>query len=421
MNLRPTLRLLLLVVPVVSQSPFDDLLKCAQAGASSDQCTSTSMADGESCVFCTSSSFGQSVCTTPQASEAMKQFLPDLDCGDSMNEQEEEEEEEEALEDPFSDIMHCGQQSADENQCTSTETSDGTDCVYCTSDSVQQSVCTTESASQMIKQLLPDLDCGGGGSAGAGMSTADAKVEEEREEKVQPSLRDNVQDLLLCVQSGASAHQCTSTEMSDGEHCVFCKSSSIQQDVCTTPSASSIMKQIIPNLDCGGDGASSATAATEKVDDSIQDTFQDILTCAQASMSSDACGSTTMSDGENCLFCTSDSIRQSIFTTPTASEAIKNLVQDFKCGETRLRGKTQTHAANEMLDLIPSSCITSSGLDDEACSEAKDAATGKDCVWCPSLAKNYGVCLSHDEAAIASKKGWLMCPDEVDILSVATK
>mmetsp|Transcript_12097 Transcript_12097/g.26175 ORF Transcript_12097/g.26175 Transcript_12097/m.26175 type:complete len:420 (+) Transcript_12097:188-1447(+) len=417
MNLHPTLRLLLLVVPVVSQSPFDDLMKCAQAGASPDQCTSTSMADGESCVFCTSPSLGQSVCTTPQISDAAKQFLPDLDCGDSMNEQEENEEggTTGGLDDPFSDILLCAQQSGDEDQCTSTETSDGGDCVYCTSASVQQPVCTTESASQMMKQLLPDLDCGGD----VATNTA-AEVEEEREEeKEQPSLRDNIQDLLLCVQSGASPQQCTSTEMSDGEHCVFCKSSSVKQDVCTTPSASSIMKQVIPNLDCGGDDASSAAADAETVDESIQDTFQDIVTCAQASTSADACGSTTMSDGEGCLFCTSDSIRQSICTTPTASEAIKQLVQDFKCGDSRLRGKTQTHAAEEMLDLIPSSCIPSSGLDDEACSEAKDAATGEDCIWCPSLAGNYGICLSHDEAEIVSKKGWFKCPEEADVLSVA--
>lgn len=235
MNLHPTLQLLLLVVPVVSQSPFDDLMKCAQAGASSDQCTSTSMADGESCVFCTSPSLGQSVCTTPQFSDAAKQFLPDLDCGDSMNEEQQEEDEESSttggLDDPFSDILLCAQQSGDENQCTSTETSDGTDCVYCTSDSVQQPVCTTESASQMMKQLLPDLDCGGDVN-----TNTDFKEKEEREEeKMQPSLRDNIQDLLLCVQSGASAHQCTSAEMSDGEHCVFCKSSSVKQDVCTTP------------------------------------------------------------------------------------------------------------------------------------------------------------------------------------------
>ena len=235
MNLHPTLRLLLLIAPVVSQSPFDDLLKCAQAGASADDCTSTSMSDGESCVFCTSSSLGQSVCTTPQASDAMKQFLPDLDCGEEGGQEEDDEEE---LEDPFSDIMLCGQQSGDEEQCTSTETSDGTDCVYCTSDSVQQSVCTTESASQIIKQLLPDADCGGDGGS---VNTA---AEIETEDEKQPSFGDNIQDLLLCVQSGASPHQCTSTEMSDGEHCVFCKSSSVKQDVCTTPVSSFVFMHI---------------------------------------------------------------------------------------------------------------------------------------------------------------------------------
>lgn len=145
------------------------------------------------------------------------------------------------------------------------------------------------------------------------------------------------------------------------------------------------------------------------------------MTCAQASTSADDCGATTMSDGEACLFCTSASIGQSICTTPSASEAIKNLVQDFKCGDsTRLRGKTQTHASKEMLDLIPSSCISSSGLDDEACSEARDNASGEDCVWCPSLAGNYGLCLSHDEAAIASKKGWLKCPEQ-ETFAVATE
>ena len=84
---------------------------------------------------------------------------------------------------------------------------------------------------------------------------------------------------------------------------------------------------------------------------------------------------------------------------------IKGFVQDVKCsGDARLRGGKND--SEGILDLVPSSCILSSGLDDEKCSEA-----GEDCVWCPSLAGNYGVCLSHEEAAIASKKGWLKCPE----------
>lgn len=89
---------------------------------------------------------------------------------------------------------------------------------------------------------------------------------------------------------------------------------------------------------------------------------------------------------------------------------IKGFVQDVKCSgdANRLRGEKNidNKGTEDILDRFPSSCISSSGLDDEKCSEA-----GEDCVWCPSLAGNYGMCLSHEEADIASKKGWLKCPE----------
>uniref|UniRef100_A0A7S0ALK1 Uncharacterized protein n=1 Tax=Minutocellus polymorphus TaxID=265543 RepID=A0A7S0ALK1_9STRA len=403
----------------VAQNPFDDLMKCAQAGATSDQCTSTSISDGESCKFCTSDSLGQAICTTSQASQAMKQFLPDLDCGDTslaVAAEEPKKAETDGLsrliflsaigvtaQDPFSDIMACAQSSASPDQCAATEVSDGSECVFCTSDSVQQSICTTESASEMLKQLLPDLDCGG----------------DEAEDST-PTIKDSIQDLLLCAQSGANADQCASAEMSDGEHCVMCKSASVSQDLCTTPSASAMMKQFIPDLQCGSD-ASSTTSTGDQTDIAVNDSIQDIMMCAQASTSADNCKSTSISDGSDCFFCTSESLRTSVCTTSEASEMIKGFVQDVKCSgdANRLRGgKIKGKKGDEgILDLIPSSCIPSSGLDDEACSEAKDSSTGDDCVWCPSLAGNYGMCLSHEEAVIASKKGWLKCP-EVPIIAI---
>ena len=396
----------------VAQNPFDDLMKCAQAGASADECTSTHISDG-SCRFCTSDSLGQAVCTTSQAADAMKQFLPDLDCGDSdaslsfaaaaatakeLKKKAAKTETDELsrliflsaigpAQGPVSGITTCAQNAASPDQCAATEVSDGSDCVFCTSDSVQQSICTTESASEMLKQLLPDLDCGS-------------------DDSTAPTVKDNIQDLLLCAQSGASPDQCASTEMSDGEHCVMCKSASVSQDLCTTPSASTMMKQFIPDLQCGSETSSGSSTGDHTDAAAIDDSIQDIMTCAQASTSADNCRSTSVSDGSDCLFCTSESLRTSVCTTSEASEMIKGFVQDVKCGgdANRLRGgKTDNEG---ILDLVMSSCILSSGLDDEKCSEA-----GEDCVWCPSLAGNYGVCLSHEEAAIASKKGWLKCPE----------
>lgn len=421
------LRILLLAAAgagTAAQNPFDDLMKCAQAGASSDECTATSISGGEHCKFCSSDSLGQAICTTSQASQAMKQFLPDLDCGADSTAQDVGEKAESTddlsrliflsaigvtAQDPFSDIMTCAQNSASPDQCTATEVSDGSDCVFCTSDSVQQSICTTESASEMIKQLLPDLDCG---------SDADADDKKAAKDSTSsPTIKDNIQDLLLCAQSGASADQCSSTEMSDGENCVMCKSASVQQDLCTTPSASSMMKQFVPDLKCGSDTADTTTT-DGKAKRAIDDSIQDIMTCAQASTSADNCQSTSISDGSDCLFCTSHSLRTSVCTTPEASEMIKGFVQDVKCsGDANgLRGGKAAGKDNEgILDIIPSSCIPSSGLDNEACSEAKDSSTGEDCVWCPSLAGNYGMCLSHEEAAIASKKGWLKCPEVTTI------
>jgi len=402
-----------------AQNPFDDLMKCAQAGASSDECTSTTISDGESCKFCSSDSLGQAICTTAQASQAMKQFLPDLDCGaDSAQESDaveasapDESDELSRLiflsaigvtaQDPFSDIMTCAQNSASPDQCAATEVSDGSKCVFCTSDSVQQSLCTTESASETIKQLLPDLHCGNYGE------TAPATV------------KDSIQDILLCAQSGASADQCKSAEMSDGEHCVMCKSASLQQDVCTTPSVADATKQFIPDLQCGSD-TSGAAVTDDRTGGAVDDSIQDVMTCAQASSSADSCRSTSISDGSDCVFCTSHSLRTSVCTTAEASEMIKGFVQDVKCsGDVNgIRGgKASGKDTEGILDLIPSSCIPRSGLDDEACSEAKDSSTGEDCVWCPSLAGNYGMCLSHEEAAIASKKGWLKCP-EVTIVAI---
>jgi hypothetical protein len=416
------LRILLLAAAgagTAAQNPFDDLMKCAQAGASSDECTSTTISGGEHCKFCSSDSLGQALCVTPQFASQASQFLPDLDCGaDSATVQEVGEKAVSTDElsrliflsaigvnaqDPFSDIMTCAQNSASPDQCTATEVSDGSDCVFCTSDSVQQSICTTESASEMIKQLLPDLDCGSGDDADEEKSTKDSTSS--------PTVKDNIQDLLLCAQSGASADQCASTEMSDGEHCVMCKSASVQQDLCTTPTASSMMKQFIPDLKCGSD---TAATAGDKSTSAVEDSIQDIMTCAQASTSADNCQSTSTSDGSECLFCTSHSLRTSVCATPEAAEMIKGFVQDVKCSDDAngLRGGKAAGKDKEgILDLIPSSCIPSSGLDNEACSEAKDSSTGEDCVWCPSLAGNYGMCLSHEEAAIASKKGWLKCPE----------
>ena len=121
------LRILLLAAAgagTAAQNPFDDLMKCAQAGASSDECTATTISDGEHCKFCSSDSLGQAICTTSQASQAMKQFLPDLDCGaDSITQEVDEKtgstDELSRLiflsaigvtaQDPFSDIMTCAQ------------------------------------------------------------------------------------------------------------------------------------------------------------------------------------------------------------------------------------------------------------------------------------------------------------------------
>ena len=413
-------------VGAVAQNPFDDLMKCAQAGASADQCTHTTISGGESCRFCTSDSLGQAVCTTAQASDAMKQFLPDLDCGDASLSfaaaaatakelkkkaagTESETDELSRLiflsavgvtaQDPFSDIMTCAQSSASPDQCAATEVSDGSDCVFCTSDSVQQSICTTESASEMLKQLLPDLDCGTDGEGG-----------EPADDSTAPTVKDNIQDLLLCAQSGASPDQCASAEMSDGEHCVMCKSASVSQDLCTTPSASTMMKQFIADLQCGSESSSGSSTGDHTDAAAVDDSIQDIMTCAQASTSADNCRSTSVSDGSDCLFCKSESLRTSVCTTSEASEMIKGFVQDVKCSgdANRLRGEKNmdNKGTEDILDRFPSSCISSSGLDDEKCSEA-----GEDCVWCPSLAGNYGMCLSHEEADIASKKGWLKCPE----------
>jgi hypothetical protein len=225
--------------PVRGFPSFSDMKKCNDNGINPKHCAATEISDGEEhCVYCRSESMMQSYCTTPEASQIASHFVSDLDCGgeDAIS----------ALGDPFTDLVTCAQATGSPDQCSSTELEGGESCVYCHSGMVQQDICTTPEASAMAKQYIPGLDCGGG-------EEEDAAVE------------DPFTDLVTCAQATGSPDQCSSTPLSAGGNCVYCHSDMVQQDICTTPEASAMAKQYIPDLDCGG-GAIGISSLRKKVE-----------------------------------------------------------------------------------------------------------------------------------------------------------
>ena len=325
-------------------------------------CDSTLDSNGTPCVWCDVANSGYGVCLSHDAASAAGQYFT---C---------DAKEEDSNEDVPDDLVKCFMHK-EQDEC------DAESCIWCNT-LAGVGVCFSEEACEVAKMYEPFFNCDD--------DTPTTSVEES-----------DVWDptCLMVGFQGGDEDTCENAQDQNGNPCVWCDNGEdTSTGVCMTYDQSSVMSQW---LTCHNTDIDIFFYAVESPMDP---------TCLAAGYQGDdaeeTCHSTNDEDGNACVWCAGPSPNMGVCLSPDQA-AIAG--QWLTCEDPSVVEEEEEIIQSPM----DPTCIVVGfqGGDKDTCENTEDQ-DGNPCVWCDGGDASTGICLTSDQASIASQ--WLTCDDSTD-------
>jgi len=327
---------------------------CSLAAADEDSCTKTAKDDdGNPCVWC---SFAESggVCVSDEQSKEISNVVPQVQCSSGV---------EELMMDPVkvpADFWECLKQ-VEKEDCT---------CTWCNTEA-GFGVCLADAAARAVEEC-DFFDC------------------ETASHVTTNSIKNPVDVNCLAAGMGSDDAQsvCDATLDSNGSPCVWCDVAKSGYGLCLSSDAAESAGQY---LTCDN---------TENV--KAMPNPDDFAECLAHKEEGDC-------NSETCTWCNTLAGFGMCFSQD-AMEIAKMYEPLFNCDK---KEEIEEGASAES-PLDPTCLAAGFQGDKDSCENTQDQ-DGNPCVWCDGGDASTGLCLTSDQASIASQ--WLTCDDAIDIFT----
>lgn len=357
------------------ESPID--VNCLAAGMGRNDaqsvCDSTLDEHGSNCVWCDVASSGYGLCLSSGAASSAGQYLTCDDAAATNN-----DEKGIPLPDDFAECV----ENREEGDCNS-----DSKCTWCKT-MAGFGVCFDERSVEIAKMYEPMFNCD------------DDNSDDEEEEGIESPFDPTC--IAAGFQGSNDKDSCEATEDQDGNACVWCNGGDDSTGLCLSQDQASMASQWLTCDDASTELFTEVKSPTDP-------------TCFAAGWQGDdaeeTCHSTDDQDGNPCIWCNGPEPTMGVcLSSDQASIAGQWLTCEDDAAVVEEGDGFVVGEAEEIESPFDPTCIAAGfqGGDKDTC-EATEDQDGNGCVWCDGGDASTGLCLTADQASMASQ--WLTCDD----------